>query len=408
MKHKKMTVMSMAMVAGCFMAFGQAKVDDRRMEQDIEVAENILSTLTRQQFGKRSFFPMEVSGSYMPGYGVTFRLPSGGLFSGFGLIYAPTPGVGIGIGDKGSYSYSYSYSDKAEAERRRVDAERIKELDSDERDRVQQRARTKTPRAMKIDNDSLVASSNQRFIEISKNFLADYGDVISQLKADEKIIITNRGEEFGHDFFVQWSGGESRRNLLSVEAKRDDIAQLKQGKITRDQFLSRLSIINTETAKELDPDLEVLSSMFDRLYREDLSKTFYAQGNVHYERLKDFGVIYYMTVYSSTEDEDRFYMPTVALRNVSREERDKKVKELYPKFESDLKENLVEYGRTLRSLKDDEVVMFNVKLTKCAECSIPVSIELSIKNSALKEYATGKASKEATLAKVNVKKNGVQ
>lgn len=401
MKHRKKIVMSMAMLVGCFMAYGQAKVDDRRMEQDIEVAENILSTLTRQQFGKRNFFPMEVSGSYMPGYGVTFRLPTGGLFNGFFMGPSDAPGTMYNLGPNGSYSYSYSYS--------RDENERKSKQKADvERDRIQQRAKIKTPKAIIMDDDSLMATSNQRFMEISKNFLADYGDVISGLRADEKIVITNRGEEFGQEFFIQWKGGESRQSLISVEAKREDITQLKQGKITRDQFLSRLNIINNETAKELDPDLEVLSSMFDRLYREDLSKTYYLQGRVHYERLEDFGVIYYMKVYSSTEEEDRFYMPTVAMRNVSREDRDKKVKELYPKFESDLKENLVEYGRTLRSLKDDEVVVFNVRLTQCADCGIPVSVELSIKNSALKDYASGKANKETTLAKVNVKKTGVQ
>ena len=149
--------------------------------------------------------------------------------------------------------------------------------------------------------------------------------------------------------------------------------------------------------------------MFGRLYREDLSKTYYVQGNVRYERLKDFGVIYSMKVYSSVEEEDnKFSMPTISRNNVSQEERDKKVKELYPKFESDLKDNLVEYGRILRSLKDEEQLVFSVRLTKCASCGIPSTLELSIKSSALKDYNSGKATKEATLAKIGVKKTGVQ
>lgn len=119
--------------------------------------------------------------------------------------------------------------------------------------------------------------------------------------------------------------------------------------------------------------------------------------------------MYYMKVYSSMEvDEARYSMPTLNLRDVSQEDRDKKVKEMYPKFESDLKENIIEYGRTLRSLKDDEQLVFNVKLTKCDKCGIPASLELSIKSSALKDYSSGKAGKDATLAKINVKKTGVQ
>ena len=256
----------------------------------------------------------------------------------------------------------------------------------------------------------LSATADKRFIEAAKSFLADYGDVLSQLKPEERIMVTNRAEDFDGDFNFKWQmDSQSRRSLVSAEAKREDITQLKQGKLTRDQFLSRLKIVNTESLETLDPDLEVFSSMFGRLYRSDLSKTYYSEGNIYYERMKDFGVIYYMKVYSSVEeDNDRFALPTLDMDHLSKPERDKKVKELYPLFESGLKENLVEYGRTLRSLKDEEQLIINVKLTKCDGCGIPSSIEVSVKNAALKDYSSGKASKETTLAKVNVKKVGSQ
>ena len=148
--------------------------------------------------------------------------------------------------------------------------------------------------------------------------------------------------------------------------------------------------------------------MFSRLYREDLSKTYYVQGNVSYEKLKDFGVIYYMKVYSSNQNDDFFSLPTVGIHDVSQTERDKKVKELYPKFESDLKANLIEYGRTLQSLTGEEQVVMKVRMTKCTGCGIPESIELSVKNSVLKDYSSGKITREAALAKVSLKKTGEQ
>jgi hypothetical protein len=52
------------------------KIDLTRMDRDIEVAENVLQTLVKQQFeGQRMFFSLEVDGSYQEGFGVTFRLP---------------------------------------------------------------------------------------------------------------------------------------------------------------------------------------------------------------------------------------------------------------------------------------------------------------------------------------------
>lgn len=415
MKRVMKMVIGVVAVLGSLMATGQTKIDEQRMQQDIEVAENILSTLVRQQFNKRNFFPMEVSGSYMAGYGVTFRMPRGGAFNMFlyksmdepnTVINAPTPD-----GFSTTYSYSFSNTERDEDEKAREKDGRAREktMDKAEREVIRQQQQIRTPKGRKIISDSSMATANQRFLDVAKSFLADYGDVLSQLRPEERIVVTNRGEEFGQDFNFRWPGAESRRSLISVEAKRDDIAQLKQGKITRDQFMSRLKIVNTEASEKLDPDLEVLSSMFSRLYREDLSKTYYSQGEVTYERLKDFGVIYYMRVYSSIQgDDERWAMPTIAMSNVPTPERDKKVKELYPKFESELKENLIEYGRTLRSLNDNEQLVFNVKLTKCTGCGIPTSIELSVNSLVLKDYSSGKATKEASISKVNVKKVGDQ
>src|ERR1041385_5814429 len=75
MKRVVLIVIGLLTAFGTFFAMGQGQPGNDKMEQDIEVAENILSTLIRQQFGKRVFFPMDVHGSYTSGFGVTFRLP---------------------------------------------------------------------------------------------------------------------------------------------------------------------------------------------------------------------------------------------------------------------------------------------------------------------------------------------
>jgi hypothetical protein len=84
------------------------------------------------------------------------------------------------------------------------------------------------------------------------------------------------------------------------------------------------------------------------------------------------------------------------------------VTELYPKFEQELKENMLEYGRTLKTLGDEEVLVFNTTLTKCVKCGIPSTVELTIKSSVLKEYGSGKTDKNAALSKFIVKKGPAQ
>jgi hypothetical protein len=248
--------------------------------------------------------------------------------------------------------------------------------------------------------DSLRAVSNAKIIAAAKNFIADYGDMISQLGPNERIIITNQG---GNQrwFFRQ----DEKRSIVSVEAVKSDLSQFRQGKINRDQLLAKIKVTNTESSGKVEPDLELLTSIFNRLYRSDLSKSFFIEGNTYYERLNDFGAIVYMQVYSSNQIEDGlFNMPTLSLREVDQAERDKKVKELYPIFEKDLKENILDYGRTVKSLNDNEQLVFNVKLTRCKGCGIPADIEVSVKASVLKDYNSGKLDKSGAISKIIVKK----
>jgi hypothetical protein len=120
-----------------------------------------------------------------------------------------------------------------------------------------------------------------------------------------------------------------------------------------------------------------------------------------------------MQVYSSknvnTYGDSRLHnMPTIGLQEVDQVTRDKKVAELYPKFEQDLKENMLEYGRTLKTLGDDEVLVFNITLTKCDGCGIPSTLELAVKGSVLKDFGTGKLDKAAGTTRFTVKKGPKQ
>ena len=65
----------MLMAALAYPGAAQNKIDNERMDRDIEVAENALATMIRQQFSRNRYYGMEIKGNYTPGYGVTLRLP---------------------------------------------------------------------------------------------------------------------------------------------------------------------------------------------------------------------------------------------------------------------------------------------------------------------------------------------
>jgi hypothetical protein len=367
------------------------KFDEERMRRDIEVAENVLSTLIKQEINQqRGFFGIDIKGTYLPGYGVTFRLP-GDYTAPFMFTISGDDNNAV-IYDKhedGGYSYTISTDD---TEDHRGPEPEIAPRDMKLKDKTKMKKRASL--------DSARGDYNLKLIKASKDFILDYGDFISQLAPNERIVITNQGE---HN--MGWYFNSGKRTHLSIEGAKSDVTAFKQGKITRDQALAKLTVVNTEAVESKEPDMELLSSIFNRLFRPDLSKTFFTEDNIYYERLKDYGVVFYMQVYSSNQsDYQRYSMPTIGLEDVTQAERDKKVAELYPKFEQEVKDNIVEYGRTIKSLKDDELLVFNIVLTKCKSCNIPSTLELSVKTGVLKDFSAGKIDKNAALSKIAVKK----
>jgi hypothetical protein len=356
------------------------------MERDIEVAENVLSTLIRQEVSPQGrFFGLEVTGIYQEGYGVTFRLPSD--YSAPMFIRNGGEGTVIYRDNDLAPTVAYSFSQGEEREKTKEEksAYELKE-------KVKERKR--------VSMDSAREAYNDKLIKAAKDFLVDYSDFLTQLSPTERIVVTNKNEN------RSWYYKEAKRKLISIEASKADILAFKQGKLTRDQALSKLKIVNTEVVDTKEQDLELLTSIFGRLYRTDLAKTYFSsENNIYYERLKDYGVIYYMETFSSNEPmPGKLTLPTQGMTDVDKATRDKKVTELYPKFEQELKENMLEYGRTVRSLGDEEILLFNVSLTKCKGCGIPSTVEVSVKNSVLKDFASGKMDKNTAMSKFTVKK----
>lgn len=411
------------------------KIDEQRMERDIEVAENVLSTLLRQEFDRQHlFFPLEVEGSYQPGYGVTFRLPAD-FTTPMASYFFSTPDNNVLFWNDQMMSpppmpepvlpemFDTTVDEedaKSEGEVQFQSDRKIQHYNRNEdhrRDKpnkiiLKQKGvsdKNKSGKgSRKMALDSIQEVNNAKVIEAAKNFLADYGDLISQLASNERIVVTNQGEQ--PRTWVNKFDGTPNRTHLSLEISKGDVTLYKQGKLTHDQVLTKIKIVDTETVDVIEPDIELLSSIFNRLYQQDLSHTYFTERPIYYERLKDFGVVYYMQALSSHQlsDYSTFTMPTLGLDNLDQEERDAKVKELYPIFEKELKQNMLEYGRTLRTLKDNEVFVFNVKVTKCKGCKIPSSVELSVKGSVLKDFNAGKITEAAALEKVVVKKGAEQ
>ena len=264
---KVMTKILMSVMMAATMAvqasFAQ-KIDDERMERDIAVAENVLSTLIKQQFSnQRTFFPLEIRGSYQQGYGVTFTLPADFTTP---IAFISPPGVNdvvIWGNQPNSPNVTYYYDDKSDSEDR-------SKIVNEKTMRLKERT---YPDRNRVNMDSVRDVYNQKVIEASKTFIVDYGDMIAQLQPGEKVVISNQGNQPR-----QWVGryfDSPQRTHLSIEAVKSDLTQLRQGKISRDQALAKIKVVNTQTVNEVEADLELFSSIIGRLYSQDLSKTYF-------------------------------------------------------------------------------------------------------------------------------------
>lgn len=439
-----------------------AQKTDDRMKRDIAVMETALSEMIKQELDQRTnFFFAQVKGNYVAGYGVTFTVPTSMITNVWSTGGNEIVVDGQNSGFTAEYAFPSDNSDhprditeneaKATAQAMKKEpknapkepkvrgkVERDLQTERDVAEREEQAARDAEERALqgrvvygfgttartltegssalfrkRYNTDSLNTVNNAKIVNAAKTFIADYGDMLSQLAPTERIVVTNRGAQ-ENNFWV-YGGQKAKRSLLSVEATKSDLTQFRQGTITRDQLLAKMKVVNTVTTPKVEPDMELLVSIFNRLYREDLSRTYYTQGGAYYERLNDFGAILHMQVVSSMANEFnvpakdvRLVMPTLGLTNLTQEERDKKVKELYPAFENELKENILDYGRTIKSLNDNEQLIVDVIMTKCKDCGIPATLELAVKASVLKEFNSGKLDKSAALSKIEVKKGAAQ
>lgn len=367
-------------------------IDENQLRREVELAQNILATLIKQQFDERTYVPLELSVSYQSGYGLTFSMPSSYVL----------PIVLMGGGASGIYS------EQATTVRSRNYSTPNMPLTTEPRDpqEVMKLEDAKT-RQRRSELDSARQAYTQRIIDAAKLFMADFGDMLTQLPASEKIIVTNQGNQ-PRTLAGQYFGSQSVA-YVSVEATKGDMVLHKQGKGTRQQALDKIKVINAEVVRTVEPDLELLSSIFTRLYRVDLAKTFFIEQQVYFDRLRDFGVVYYMQTLSTTQTSyTSFDLPTLRLENVDLATRNKKVTELYPRFEQELKENILEYGRTVKALGNDESLIFKVNITPCPNCGIPASLEVSIKGNVLKDYQAGKITKDVALGKFVMKKGSIQ
>jgi hypothetical protein len=243
---------------------------------------------------------------------------------------------------------------------------------------------------------------NQKLKEIGKDFILNYHNLVRQLKSTDKIMVkTILTRERNEPFPVLATTGKMQpTKLFSLEAKVGDLVAYSLGKLSETEMLSRIVEKDITSGGSTEPEFEVFSAAFGRMYQSDLAQNYYMTGYPWNERTEGFGVTYYLKFYSSTQINDLYNLPTFKKTNLSLADRNEVVEMAYPEFIDNLKENMLDYGHLLKNLKESEYLIFNVKLTECKGCKMPQIIEFKVKKSVIDEYRNGNLSLDKAKNKI--------
>ncbi len=405
-----------------------AQLDTKRMDRDLEISKNILSSLFSEE-GNRLISSRRIDANYVEGFGVVFKIPSNKFSFNYHFDvrepremfeeFAPMDGEDMEVHVFSDDEANVRVERRIERDKERAINEELREeMEEQRREMEEQREKMEEQRtivrAYSSDASSYVVESDlknqeqaEKTEEILITFLADYADLIGQLKPNDKIRIIQESRR--EPMVMIWNNEDGESEVRSdgasgmiITAEKKDISAIKSGKIEREEFEKRLDIKKGEK-KERIADLEIFGNVFKQYFSPEYSKTFFTDRKPDYERFEDLGVIFKIKTYSSYMENDMYYFPALGKDKVNKDERKGKIEALYPQFITDLKAFMVDYGRTIRSLNDSEKLVLDIQLTKCEVCSIPASIEASIPVSQLKNFDQQKISREKAIGAVNIK-----
>ncbi|UXX78768.1 hypothetical protein N7E81_15525 [Reichenbachiella carrageenanivorans] len=441
-------------------------ISPSKMERDLKIAEDVVSSLIKGESDDGRFYSASPQASYIPGFGVMIDINSTGKFysnhfdSDFNFEFTfNNQDFKIDVGDLAELEMQAELlarqaeeierqSERMARENERMAREHQQNLEQRERELEREREKLEQKhekaherheeerhqheaeavenyddeytyrysynhtdtRGNEEERNRYVSRSYQKdfndlkpiYKNVMTTFLLEYADLIGQLEDREQIMLVVKSEP--QAFTSIPFGGADESAKFSAAVTRKQIADYKTGKISQAAFKSSIYYVETKGSDKKAADLELFASILQRLYKTDLATTYYTSTPILYEQLKNFGVIYKMQMYSSNPvSRDYYSMPTLKEGHLSREERDLKVKEMYPKFINELKQNILDYGKTIKSLQPNESILFQIRMSECNSCDLPEEINVLVKNQILQDLDAGKINESKALEQIKVK-----
>jgi hypothetical protein len=346
--------------------------DKKRMNQDISIMQDVLGKIFNEnQANGFQFFNQKVEGVYVPKFGVIFRIPGSSL-SLFRNVHL----------SKGSTGYTKKMNYY---------------FTTDEK------------------NNNHQDLTKEDIIEKAEHFLSGYADAIGQLKPNDHILIVYQKKKGGFTFV---GIGDSLNNNhkfkamnLVISAKKSDIAALRANKINTKAFHNRLTI--QDTSDLYARDYSIMAGILETALKPGKNSKFSLRGDVNFTAIPGYGVIYFMKAgynsngyfYFSNNNDHTFVIPRPSgnLTKLSSPKNKKAtdIKKEFDQFRQEVKRYLIDYGRTVRSLKKGENIILSVSIDQDSDL-LPERVEFEVSQKVLSDYDRRKMNMSDAMNRVKV------
>ena len=338
--------------------------DAAKMNSDMQIAEAMLESIAKEQF-EGGDWEETVEGAYIEDYGVIFT------------IRTSAEATILGLGNNNIKITS---------------------------PRIRMKGLPAGITITEEDNNLFADKFDENVKSIAVTFLKDYAQLIKQLEVQEKILLTFV-DDFEENYAFAWIDGSSavkaRRSTFTAEVLKKDIEDYKSLKIKEEEFINRIKITKRGDEKVSNPDVERLITIFERLYHEDNSKlTLMLSDMNQYTYVEGLGVVVNFNLHD-TEEYNEFDQENQMTRQQIEEAekaQQEALKKRFDAFIKTFKENAIEYGRTVKSLKSDEMLIFKLQVYGLASNQA----EVSVKKSVLDDYDQRNISLAQALEKVRI------
>ena len=237
--------------------------------------------------------------------------------------------------------------------------------------------------------------------QVVLTFLTDYSQLIGQLKPADRIMVLVKSPDYQYqaDTLANATG---HRDTMTIEMLKKDHLAYMQGQINRNELVKRIKIASSPNGYR---DLALFATMLATAFDRDYTTNYFINNPPAYKYLAGLGALYDCKVYSSTNMGDGYYIPAINQGGLTGQERNDWVQKVYPKFITDMKGAMLDYGRTVTSLKPGEKLILQITLTRCDNCSIPRKVQLSIAQKTLQAYNAGQLTRDKALQQIETEEH---